>query len=521
MSARRLSVRKIKEILRLWLLSWSIRKISESVHTARSTISEYIHYAKERQISWEQIKDLDDEQVYRLVIPPRPPGPSRAERKPLPDWKEVHEDLANHKNLTVTQCWEEYRANHPDGYGLSQYHHHYSCWKRKLSVVMRQTHRPGEKLFVDFCDGPKIIDESGKEITTQLFVAVWGASNYTFVRAVESQQLRHWLDCHAAAFEFFGCVPQITVPDNLKSGIHRACRFEPELNPSYQDLAIHYGTAVIPARPYKPRDKAKVEAGVLLAERWILSALRKRTFQTVGDLNAAMFDLLEKLNNKEMKMLGQSRRQRFDLLDRPAALSLPLYPYEFAAWRKMTLGLDYHILAEKHYYSVPFQLVGELIDVRITSRIVEVFYKGARVASHVRSDEIGGRTTLLEHMPRSHREQAGLNLEVLTSWAERTGPATVQLLKQILIHHNHSASAFGAFKGIYYLGNKYGKERIEKAAARAVAYGSCSYRGIKNILYSNLDQQPLLTKEGCQQTLPFHENIRGSQYYKGVPVYVE
>jgi len=506
-------MRKIKEVLRLWLvLSLRYREIARTVGAARSTVTEYISKAESLGLTWEQVEDLSETDLELKLFPPMERIQVHAP-KPMPDWQEVDQELRSNKSVTLILLWQEYREQHPEGYSYSQYHFHFSRWKKKQGLVMRQQHRAGEKLFVDYCDGPNIISSSGEPVKTQIFVAVWGASNYGFAQASLSQELPNWINSHVRAFEYFGCVPYILVPDNLKSGVSRACRYEPDLNPTYQDLAMHYGAAVVPARPYKARDKAKVERGVQLVQRWILARLRKRTFYSLAELNTAIAELLVSLNTRVMKRIGKTRKERFEALDRAAALPLAATAYQYATWAKSTLGLDYHVFADKHYYSVPCHLVGEEIHIRVSTNTVEAFYKGSRVASHVRSAEIGGTTTDPAHMPRSHREHAGMNLEVARTWAEATGPATAKLFEKIWQKHNQAPSALGAFRGIYRLGLAYERDRIERAAARAVAFGSCTYTSMKRILSSGLDQQQLNNEKGSTQTLPNHENIRGSQFY--------
>jgi len=502
----------IKEILRLLLFcGLSIREISKSTGAARSTVAEYVKRIKESGATWEEIREVSEKEIQERLFPAGIKVSGSVKRL-MPDWLALHEELKKHKNLTLTLLWHEYIEENPDGYKHSQFHYHYSRWKKKLAVVMRQEHKAGEKVFVDFCDGPWILQEDGQWKRSKLFIAVWGASNYTFVQAVGGEDLPNWISAHVAAYEFFGCVPHIEVPDNTKSGVSRACWYEPDLNRTFAEMAEHYNVAVIPARPGHPKDKAKVEAGCLLAERWILAVLRNRIFTNLSDLNAAIEPLLEKLNNRLLSVLKKSRRELFETLDRPAALSLPQAAYEYAEWKKGTISLDYHVLVGVHYYSVPYQLVGEEVFVRITTNTVEVLYSGSRVASHIRRNE-PGKTTLPEHMPRSHREHAGLNLEVLQQWATKVGPATSELLERILRQHKHSETAFRSFLGIYRLSKPYGNERIEGAAKRMIAYGSCSYRSMKNILATNLDKQHVETKNDSQP-MPSHENIRGSQYYQ-------
>lgn len=515
MSARRkLSMRKIKEILRMLLvLGLTIRQIARSTGVARSTVAEYVRRARRAKLNWEACGGLDENELERLLFPPVAASEQRTEdAKPVPDWLGVHQELQANKHLTITLLWQEYKEQYPDGYSLSRYHELYSRWRGKLNVVMRQVHHAGEKLFVDFCEGPRIVLPSGETQQTHLFVAVWGASNYTFVRAVASQDLANWIECHAAAFEFFGCLPIIVVPDNLRSGVSKACRYEPDLNPTYLDMAQHYKVAVIPARPYKSRDKAKVEAGVLLAERWILAKLRKRTFESVEQINAAIGEPLDYLNDKPQRVVKKSRKEMFETLDRPAASPLPPDRYEYATWKKSKVGPDYHLCIDDHYYSVPYQLIGDTVEYRLTTNIVEVLFKGKRVASHIRSSVKGGKTTCAEHMPQSHREQAKLSVEAMQDWAARTGPAIRDLFERILVRQHHSESALHSFVGIFRLANRYGQQRTERAAQRALHYGNYSYQGMKMILSANLDKQPLERKDDTPR-LPAHENIRGADYF--------
>lgn len=508
-------MRKIKEILRLFLLlEMTIRQISRSTRVARSTVADYAQRARKAQLKWEDCKDLPEEQIEKLLFPvstelSRPAAPG----KPLPDWKQVHEELRKHKNLTLTLLWQEYKEQYPESYSLSRYHELYTRWRGKLNVVMRQVHHAGEKLFVDFCDGPTIVTPAGETIQTHIFVAVWGASNYTFVRAVSSQQLENWIDCHVKAFEHFDCVPAIVVPDNLKAAVNRACKYEPDLNPTYLDLAQHYKTAVIPARPYKSRDKAKVEAGVLLAQRWILAKLRNHSFNAVDEINAAIQQPLEYLNNKMQRIMKRSRKELFESLDRPAAQALPANQYEYATWRKARLGADYHLLIMDHYYSAPYQLIGEVVDYRITTNIVEILFRSQRVASHPRSSIKAGKTTCPEHMPPSHRQHAALSIPAMQEWAAKTGPATSSVFETILTHRRNTESSLHSFLGIFRLANRYGQERVEKAAKRALVFGNCSYRGIMAILASNLDKQPL-EKQPIESALPKHDNIRGGDFFQ-------
>lgn len=513
-------MRKIKEILRLLLfVGLSQRQVARSLSVARETIAEYAEKAAAANLDWPAVEKLTESELDGLFFPSAQKPDSNPPR-PLPDWNVVDGELRSDRNLTLMQVWREYRQQYPEGYGFSQFHHHFSRWKKKQYRVMRQLHRVGEKLFIDFGEGPLIQTESGETVKTQIFVAVWGASNYTFVRAALSQDLPSWIKLHTAAFEFFGCVPRILVPDNLRSAVSRACRYEPDINPTYQDMAIHYGTAVVPARPYKPKDKPKVEAGVRLVNMWILAPLRKRQFHSLAELNEAIAEILTELNGRIMRRTKKSRRELFETLDRPAALPLPADRFEFCIWKKVTVGADYHICFDDHDYSVPESLVGNKVDIRATANTIEVLHRGVRVVSHVRSTERGGSTTLPAHMTQAHRRHAETTAESLQSWAQQTGSATVGLFAQIHKRHNGAPSTIAAWRGICGLGNRYGAERIEQAAKHALAYGSCSYSSLKKILASNLDRLNA-SREQSAQTLPDHENIRGTDYFAEETIHAE
>jgi transposase len=377
---------------------------------------------------------------------------------------------------------------------------------------MRQDHKGGEKLFVDYAEGLSLIDpQSDDPIPTQLFVAVWGASTYTFAEASLTQQLPDWIGSHTRAFEYFGCVPKVVVPDCLKSAVSRACRYEPDINPTYADMASHYGICVIPARPARPRDKAKVENGVLIAKRWILSVLRNRKFYTLAALNAAIRELLERLNNRMLRKLKQSRRQLFVLFDQPNAVALPEKSYQYAEWKIATVNIDYHIEVDRHYYSVPYQLKGEKLQVRLTPHTVEAFRKGQRLASHVRSLVPYQHTTLKEHMPPAHRKYSDWSPSRFVRWAHKIGPHTARLVQTMIDSRTHPEQAYRSCLGILHLEKHYPKERLENAAARALRFCNLSLKALRKILENGLDR--LEEKDSASASLPLHDNIRGGQYY--------
>jgi transposase len=505
-------MRKIKEVLRLkWAQGLSNRQIAKACGIARPTVGEYLRRAADAGLSWPLPTDLDEATLERQLFPPPPslPAPVRG----VPDWSLVHQELKR-KGVTLFLLWQEYRETHPEGYQYSWFCDHYRAWRGKLDVVMRQDHRAGEKLFVDYAGQtmPVVDRDTGEIREAQIFVAVLGASNYTYAEATWTQGLPDWIGSHRRAFAFLGGVPELVVPDNLRAGVSKAHRYEPDTNPTYQDMAAHYGVAVLPTRVRRPRDKAKVEAGVLLVERWILAALRRRNFFSLTELNAAIARLLEKLNARPFKKLPACRRAHFEALDRPALKPLPAEPYEYAEWKKARVHIDYHVAVEGHYYSVPHALIKKQLEVRITENIIECFYRGNRVASHRRSQQKGRHTTASAHMPEAHRQAGEWSPQRLSSWAAKTGPATEKLITTVLTSRRHPQQAYRSCLGILRLGKAYGDARLEAACRRALILSSHSYKSIESILKHRLDDKPLAEQQ--ELALPEdHDNIRGPSYY--------
>ena len=512
MPAKRLSMRKIREVLRLkWGNGMSNRRIAVSSGIGRPTVSEYLRRAEEAGLSWPLPDDLDDARLELLLFPPPPDLP--AQERGIPDWAHIHGEL-KHKGVTLFLLWQEYRANHPDGYQYSWFCEHYRAWQGKLDMVMRQDHRAGEKLFVDYAGQTvPVIDRATGEIReAQIFVAVLGASNYTYAEATWSQSLPDWIGSHVRCLHFLGGIPELVVPDNLRSGVSKAHRYEPDTNPTYQDMASHYGVAVLPARVRKPRDKAKVEGGVLIVERWILAVLRHRQFFSLVELNTVIRELLEKLNARPFRKLPGCRREHFEQLDLPVLQPLPAEPYVYAEWKKARVHIDYHVAVEGHYYSVPYALIKKEVDVRITRNTIECFHRGNRVASHQRSHHKGRHTTVTAHMPESHRQAGEWSPERLMRWASKTGPATEKLIQTVLGSRKHPQQAYRSCLGILRLSKPYGDERLEAACRRALTLGSCRYKSIESILKHRLDEQPLEAQQ--ELALPdTHDNIRGPAYY--------
>jgi transposase len=514
MAMGRIRMSKIRDVLRLrHEQGLSIRKVAQSCNISRPTVTEYLEQAERNGIEWFRDKELSESDLEKKLWGAMMPGLGKA----MPDWRYVHEEMKK-AHVTMSLLWQEYKEANPAGYQQSQFGELYRQFRRTLNVSMRQEHRAGEKLFVDYTDGIKVIDRStGEEILTQLFVSVWGASNCTYAEASLTQNKRDWIMSHVRALEYYGCVPKMIILDNLKSGVTKACRYEPELNASYLDLARHYGFCAIAARPYRPKDKAKVEAGVLVAQRWILASLRNRRFYSLSELNAAIRELLEKLNNRMMQKLKKSRKELFESLDRPAASALMVARYEYAEWKKARVNIDYHVEVDHHYYSVPYQLVRQEIEVRVTDTVVEMFYKGVRQASHVRSPERNRSTTNGEHMPESHRKHMEWNPSRILSWAEKVGPCTKEFLRNILEGRKYPELGYRSCLGILRLSKHYAPERLENACKRGLYYRTHTFHNIKSILENGMDkQQDLIDRTQTKAVVsPVHENIRGLDYYGG------
>ena len=503
-------MRKIREALRLhYDAGLGVRAVSRSLKASPSTVREYLVRAKLQGLTWPLAESLDDAALLQRLYPtPR----TNSRRLPPPQWSKVHRELRR-KGVTLALLWEEYKAVHPEGMQYSWFCSRYREWAAKVDVVMRQEHRAGERMFVDYAGHTVAVvnRDTGELREAQVFFAVLGASNYTYAEATWTQTLPDWIASHVRAFEFMGGNTELLIPDNLRSAVSRANRYEPDTNPTYHDLACHYGVAVFPARVKKPRDKAKAEVAVQVVERWVLAALRNRTFFSLGELNAAIAKLLERLNNRPFRKLPGSRRELFEQLDRPALRPLPAERYVFAEWKKARVNIDYHVEVEHHYYSVPHALVGRQLDVRLTATTVECIYRGQRVASHMRCALRGRHTTADEHMPEKHRKMGQWSPERFIRWATTIGPDTALLIDNVLRSRRHPQQAFRSCLGILRLASSYGEERLEAAAGRALALGSNSYRSVESILKHRLDERP---SEQIELGLAIeHSNLRGASYY--------
>ncbi len=504
-------MRKIFEVLRLHHEGGrSHREIARVVSTSPTTVGEILRRAKQSGLSYPLPAGMTETALEAQLYPPAAPS---SLNRPDPNWPAVHRELRR-KGVTLDLLWQEYKAEHPDGYRYSGFCAHYRQWVGRLSVSLRQTHAPGEKLFVDYA-GPTVavIDPMTGEIRqAAIFVAVLGASNFTFCEATWSQSLPDWIGSHVRALERLGGVPALLVPDNLKSGVTRACIYDPELNPTYRDLATHYGTAVLPARPYRPKDKAKVEGGVLLVERWVLARLRHQRFFSLCDLNRSIAELMTALNSRPFKKLPGCRQSAFAELDAPALRPLPVTRYEFAEWKVLRVGIDYHVELRSHYYSVPYRFAREKVDSRLTATTVELFHRGTRIASHVRNDAPGHHTTVDAHMTPAHQAVQGWNAPRLLEWAGRIGPHAKAVVQSILHQRRHPQQGYRACLGILRFGKTFGDDRLEAASERAIAIGAMSYSSLKSILKNGLDKKR--ASAPAQTCLPLeHANVRGPDYY--------
>lgn len=515
MAQEKVSMRKIKEILRLrYDLGLRQDQIARSCNIGQSTVHRYLERFAAAAVNWPLPAECDEARLENLLFATRRGRPAGREDRPAPDFLALHNQLQKHKHLTLQLLWEEYRAQEPEGYGYSRFCELYGAWKDTQDVVLRQEHRAGEKLFVDWAGAkiPIYHREAGEIDSASLFVAVMGASSYTFVHATRNQDLHSWIDCHVRAFDFLEGVPRLVVPDNPRTGVDRACRYEPDLNRTYHEMAQHYGVAVMPARPYKPRDKAKVEVGVQIVERWIVAALRHRHFYSVGEINEAIAGLLERLNNRRFRKREGTRASLFAELDKPALQPLPVERYELAEWKSVRANIDYHVEIDRHYYSVPYQLVGRQLEARFTAMTVEIFHRGVRVASHPRSSAAYRHTTNPEHRPKSHQAHLEWTPSRLLHWAESVGPATAQIITGILEAKPHPEMGYRSCLGILRLAKTYSGERLEAASQRALQLRAFSYQSLRSILKNSLDRQ-LLLEPDSDRSGPRHENVRGADYY--------
>ena len=500
----------LREICRLkWSEKKSNRAIGRILKISKETVKAHFTRVVGAGISsWEQLEAVDDDELKRMVFPLKFSGSEH-----LIDFPRINKELRR-KNMTMMLLWEEERGKDSGLPGYSHFCGLYRDWKKKQKITMRQVHKAGEKAFVDYAGTTVPITDrkTGELIPSQIFVMALGSSHYTFVEATWTQGTQDFLGSHVRAFEFFGGVPEVLVPDNLKTGVNMASKYEPELNRSYREMCRHYGTVVVPARVRKPQDKSIVENAVLHVSRWILARMRDMTFFSLEELNGKIKELLVEYNDRKMTGLEDSRKELFEELERPALSPLPSTRFEVAAWKKAKANIDYHIELEGCYYSVPYRWRGDELLVRYTDFDVEIFRNNKRIAVHKRLYRKRGVSTVKEHMPSTHRWYADWTPSRIVGWAEKTGPCCTDLCKKIMDSRMHPEHSYRSCLGIIKLGSKYSRERLENACGRALSIGGFSYRSVKSILDKGLDRTPLEKSDDLPDQK--HENIRGGEYYQ-------
>lgn len=516
MRGKQIEMHHIREVLRLKATGASNRMISGSLGVARSTVADIIARAAAAGLTWPEAGALADTALTAAMFKRTGQSPHLGVRRHAePDWAAIHLDLKR-PHVTLMLLWEEYRAEHAGGYGYSRFCELYRGFEEKLSPTMRQTHVAGEKLFVDFAGGtvPVLIDRRSGEIrAAQIFVATLGGSSYTYAEATWRQTTADWVGAQTNALTFFGGAPALIVPDNPKAAIVKACFYEPAVQRTYADFAAHFDIAVLAARPRKPRDKAKVESGVQLVQRWILAALRNQRFTSLAELNAAISQLVIALNNRPMRKLKTTRAALFEGVEKHALRALPVEPYVYAEWKICRVGLDYHVDVAGHYYSVPHRYLRAQVDVRIAARTVEIFFKSERIAAHMREATCGRHTTQDDHMPETHRAYKDMTVDKVMASADRIGASTGMLVRLIIEAKHHPLQGVRSSLGIISLTRQFGPERVEAACLRALEHGARGYGSVKSILENKLDQRQPIKPEPDLRPIGAHANVRGRTYY--------
>ena len=513
-------MRKLREVLRLrFELKLGYQQIGRSCSIGVSTVHNYLKRAEAAGVTWPLPEGWDEARVEAALFPRREPtvGEKNPARTP-PDFAAIHEQLRSSKYVTLQLLWEEYRQGNPEGYRYSRFCELYQRWRSKLDVVLRQEHKAGEKMFVDWAGATIPVHDrhTGEVRQAPLFVAVLGASSYTWAEAMRDQQMESWLRAHVHAFEHFRGIPTLAVPDNTKTGVTKAHRYDPDLNPTYYNFALHCGFGIVPARPYKPRDKAKVENAVQVTQRWIVAALRHRKFFSLEELNEAIRALLDKLNHRPFRKKDGTRASVWEAVDKPALKPLPTEPFDLSEWSRARVNIDYHVAFDANFYSVPYNLVQEMVEIRSTPTTVEILHKGTRIASHLRHRGRGHSVTNDEHRPKSHRAHLEWTPSRMVHWAQTIGSHTARLFECVLHDKPHPEMGYRGCLGIIRLATKYSAQRVEAAAERALLTGACRYKSVESILRNSLDQVPLPPSlpPPPSSTPPPHDNIRGSEYFE-------
>lgn len=514
MATQRLTMKNIREILRQkWALQRSHRDVAASLDVSAGVVGKVVGKASEAGLTWDAVQALSDDALERVVYEGEPASRAR----PLPDFTHIHAQRRR-KGVTLALLHVEYLEKNRDGYRYTQFCELYRTWLKQRGWTMRIDHVAGDKAFVDYSGNMlHLVDpRTGECIAVELFVGVLGASNLTYAEASLTQRGHDFIASNARMLEYFGGVPAALVPDQLKAAVTKSCWYDPKIQRTYAALAEHYGTTVMPARPGKPRDKAKVENAVLIAQRWIVARLRDEVFHSLAELNARVAELLEDLNTRPMKKYGGiSRRALFERIERSELRPLPAERFEYCEWKICRVNIDYHVEIDRHYYSVPYTLVGEAVEARFTATTVELLHGGKRITSHARSFAAGRHTTKPEHMPKAHQRHADRSPSRILAQAKQVGPKTAELAQAIMKDRKHPEHGYRACLGILRLGKTYGDARLEAACARAVAVRARSYRHVESILKNGLDRAPLpdIPADTPTDKPEAHENIRGPRYY--------
>jgi len=503
---------KLKEIARLFLeCKLGIRPIARACNISPSTASFYVERFKALGITYQDVCNLDDDTLSGLLFPKA----RDSSTKPLPDFTYIAEELKK-KGVTLQLLHEEYKRDNPDGYEKSQFYQLYHDWRQKADPSMHINHKAGEKMFVDFSgDRPCYKDPAtGRTIEAELFVSVLGASSYIFAYAVPNETTESFIKCNIKAFEFYGGCPECLILDNLKAGVTHACYYDPDINKALAAMAQHYNIAVIPTRVRRPKDKAKVENAVLQSQRRILAVLRNRTFFSLAELNEAIAEETKKLNERPMAIINKSRYDLFIEIERPVLKPLPSERFIIASWTKAKVHIDYHVKVEKTYYSVPYTLIGETLDIMHTGNTVEIYHKGKRVASHIKVNKPGAFVTENLHMPEEHRRYLEWTPARIRLWGQKIGPHTRTLMEEIMNHRVHPEHGFRSCLGIIRLSKTYSPERVEKACKRALEIEAYNYKSVKSLLQMGLEGSVIDAEN--KKIIPLHNNIRGNDYYRQV-----
>ena len=508
---RRFCMELVREVFRLkWSEKQSNRLIGSSLRISKSTVATYIARAVRGEINnLKQLNSLSDDELKKVIFPEK-----FSDKKDDVDFAKINTELRR-KNMTLMLLWQEELVNNPTLFNYSQFCHLYSQWSKKNKITMRQEHKAGERGFIDYAGTtvPIINHQTGELEHSQIFVMSLGGTHYTYVEATWTQGVRDFLSSHIRAFEFFGGVPEILVPDNLKSAVTIANRYEPTLNRSYRELAKHYGTVIVPARVRRPKDKAIVENAVLHVSRQILARIRDRQFFTLEELNLTLWKLLEQYNTRKLQGLNESRRSLFEKVEKDALCPLPGQRYEIAEWKKAKANIDYHIALDNNYYSVPYKFRGKELTVRYTPLSVEIFHENKRIAAHCRLMGVRKSSTSKEHMPVGHRAYAEWSPSRIINWANKTGPCCGEICKRIMEQREHPELGYRSCLGVINLGKKYSSQRLENACRRALEIGGISFQSIKSILSKGLDTMGTEQQATDLKEIK-HDNIRGSSYYQ-------